>query len=600
MFQYQPGTFVSVLSRNDANWGAYGSLGPKYNGYLLDGLPIDAFVDPMSLDVWALEKGEVHRGPASVMYANYLSMDFAGNQSPLAGTTNLMLKDRIEAPMTRLSLGYGSYETWTGRGYHQDHRGNFHYFLGTGYETSDYTDYGTPDSWLAMIDDPEYEKTKLYFKTTYFFNRDDHKISLFAHHTGHDGDMGRPNRDYDHHYDTINAAYRNAFTETLQTQFKAGYRHYDRRWGEDNYPDNLDLRSHDGVKQQILPIDLTFSMKHMTDSLLTVGADYQAVEYETYSETKGVETIGNDMTASNTGVFAEEKIVQDKWVFRVGGRYNRTAHDYDRIGGSVPDEKDKSWDELLYSAGVRFNAMKTLSLFTNVGTSFQAPSAKSVGGTLKGEDRGVPGKHGQLPNPNLKPESGIGSDFGVDIYPTDRLTCSVRGFFNRIDDAIVENRVSDNPSQSQSVNAGQTKSYGVEMEIKHMLNARLEWFANYTLTETEVTNDVDADQDGSDVPFVPDYTANIGMTAFLPYDLTGSVFLKAVGKYYDSTSLSGRKAFGPYEIVNMTIQKGIWTTAAHRSLLKLELNNLFDEKYEMPWQFMDPGVSVFLRFELQF
>ena len=38
LFRYQPGTFVSVLSRNDANWGSYGGLGPKYSGYLLDGI----------------------------------------------------------------------------------------------------------------------------------------------------------------------------------------------------------------------------------------------------------------------------------------------------------------------------------------------------------------------------------------------------------------------------------------------------------------------------------------------------------------------------------------------------------------------------------
>ena len=48
--QYEPGIFVNVLSRKDANWGSYGGLGTKYNTYLLDGLPIDSFVDPMALD----------------------------------------------------------------------------------------------------------------------------------------------------------------------------------------------------------------------------------------------------------------------------------------------------------------------------------------------------------------------------------------------------------------------------------------------------------------------------------------------------------------------------------------------------------------------
>jgi outer membrane receptor for ferric coprogen and ferric-rhodotorulic acid len=86
--QYQPGVAVTVLSRNDANWGSYGGLGPNYNSYLLDCLPVDAFVNTMSLDPWAFQSIEMYQGPASVLYSNYLSMDFAGVQAPLAGTTN--------------------------------------------------------------------------------------------------------------------------------------------------------------------------------------------------------------------------------------------------------------------------------------------------------------------------------------------------------------------------------------------------------------------------------------------------------------------------------------------------------------------------------
>ena len=70
LLTYQPGTFVNVLSRNDANWGSYGGLGPKYNTYLLDGIPIDSFVEGMSIDPWVLDRVEVQRGPAATMYSN--------------------------------------------------------------------------------------------------------------------------------------------------------------------------------------------------------------------------------------------------------------------------------------------------------------------------------------------------------------------------------------------------------------------------------------------------------------------------------------------------------------------------------------------------
>jgi outer membrane receptor protein involved in Fe transport len=114
--QYEPGIFVNVLSRNDANWGSCGWLGPKYNTYLLDGLPIDAFVDPMNLDPWVLARIETQKGPASVLYPNYLSQDFAGNQSPLAGTTNFILKERTNESQTRgiirCRLLQHVYRTW--------------------------------------------------------------------------------------------------------------------------------------------------------------------------------------------------------------------------------------------------------------------------------------------------------------------------------------------------------------------------------------------------------------------------------------------------------------------------------------------------------
>jgi hypothetical protein len=64
LLRYEPGVFILPLSRNDANWGSYGGQGPKYNVHLLDGLPVDSFVDDMSLDAWAFERVESHRGPA--------------------------------------------------------------------------------------------------------------------------------------------------------------------------------------------------------------------------------------------------------------------------------------------------------------------------------------------------------------------------------------------------------------------------------------------------------------------------------------------------------------------------------------------------------
>lgn len=597
-FKYLPGNFVNPLSRNDANWGAYGGLGPKYNGYLLDGLPIDSFVDTMSLDAIYLDHAELHRGPASVLYSNYMTMDFAGNQAPLAGISNLITKERINSPMTSMSLGYGSWNTLFAKLYHEGSKGDFHYFLGGAYEQSDYTNYGTIPSWLNMIDDPQYKKTKLFFKTTYFISPDS-KVSVFAHHTQQTGDVGRPNRGFGHQYDLINTVYENRLNKDLNMQFKLGYRYYDRTWQEDNFP-VLSLREKDGVRQNIVPADLAFSYRHGANSILTVGSDLQFAKYETFAEVDGVRSKGNDVTATNYGLYIQEKAVLGDWVLRSGGRLNYTKHNYDLISGVVPSEKDKSWSRFLWSAGARYNVTKAIGLYANAGSSFLVPSAKSVGGTLKSSDLGVPGKNGQLPSAGLTPEKGLGLDIGGDFWVANNLRLGLRGFYHVIDDAIVENVVNTTPSQSQSINAGKSYAYGVEVELNQMISRSVSWFVNGTFTNTAVKNKIDLDQDGSDIPFVPNLMANIGLTAKLPYDISVSPYYQYTGAYFDSTSKSGRREFGKYGVVNVNAQKLLFENASYRANLSFDLNNLFNNKYEMPWQFQDPGFNALAKVELTF
>lgn len=601
VLMYQPGSAVSVLSKNDANWGSYGGIGPKYNTYLLNGLPIDSFTDTQSLDIWAFERIEIQRGPASVMYPNYLSMDFAGNQSPLAGTSNLILREKIDSPMTRLAAVYGSYNTCNARFYHQNHSGKFHYFMGGMHEQSDYKNYGSDNSWLNMVDRPEYEKTKLYIGTTAFL--DDartHKLSLFAHRNWHSGDAGRPNRDFNHEYTTVNAGYTLPVAEKGMAQIKLGFRDYDRRWEEDNYPENLSLASENGVKQKILPADITFSFEHLNGSLLTFGADAQFASYETYSEVSS-KTVGNDSDSSQYGIFVQEELSFGDFLFRLGGRYNYVKHDIDLLSGAAPGQDSESWSKFLWNAGLRYTPFSTLSLYSNIGASFMAPGLKSVGGTLKLSDKGIAGKDGQLPNPDLKAETGLGTDIGVNYEMMPGLNFGIRGFFNKIDDAIVENRVSESPSQSQSVNAGNTSAYGAEIEARQMFASKgMEIFANYTYTETEIENDLDKDQDGAEVPFVPQHQGNIGLILNLPQDVMISAYLHLAGEIYDSSSKSGRKKFDAYETLNLKAKKMLCRDKNYQLDLFADLYNLTDNEFEMPWQFQDPGFSATVGIEAKF
>ena len=586
LLSYTSGQFVNVLSRNDANWGSYAGLGPKYNSYLLDGVPIDSFVDAMSLDPWAIERIEAHKGPASVMYSNYLSMDFAGNESPLAGTTNLILKDRIDKPLSRVQAGYGSYGTLNGRAYHQGRQDNLSYFFGVSDEHSGYTQYGAPNSWLQTVDAANYDKLKGYGKLSYAFDRDDHTLSIFAHGTRHNGDAGRPNRDFDNRYSTVNLGYNNQLSKSLNVQFKAGNRNYERLIGEDNYPTALTSNGHGVTRQRIKPMDLTLNYQHSEGALLTAGMDRQSVTYttETINPT-GAVTPQNDAYASSRGIYVQEKMQLGDWVLRGGLRRNTIDHHYNLLGGNVPATSNAYWSKDIWSLGLRYNVSTALSLYANAGSGFMPPTAKQIGGTTTSGA-------GQLANPALTPENGIGEDAGVDWQPDEQTRLGMRGFFNKVSSAIVDNVVSIAPSQALATNAGSASANGLELDFDRSVSTDMSWFANLTLSRTRVDNPSNADQDGTEIPFAPDRVANLGLHIRFANEMQVSSFFHWVGTYWDSTSRSSRLSCGNYGILNMRIRKEVLHDSDYSINTFIDLNNLTNRRFDMPWGFRDPGFNA--------
>ena len=596
LLSYSPGNFANVLSRNDANWGSSGGLPHHYKGYMLDGLPIDGFVDLQSLDSWAFQRVEDQRGSASVLYPTYLAMDFNGNQTPLAGTANFILKERVRSTRTSASVYGGSYNTVGGRFFHQRAAGNLHMFFGGHHEDSDYTDYGTEGSWLNMIDNPEYEKTKLYLRGTYYLDDKGQRASLYAHRTWHTGDAGRPNRDFGHTYTTLNAAYTNPISDRITAQAKAGYRDFVRRWEEDHFArdddgmvitESLALRREDGVDQSVLPADLSLSIITRESDVLTVGADYQMVSYETSNEADQPKP-GNDGTATSFGLYAQEEFHWNSIILRAGARYTAIAQDVDLLQGAPPGQDNQSWNKLLYSAGARYNQSEDLSVYTNFGTSFRAPSLKSVGGTIPVGSK----DSGHLPNPDLEPESGTSIDLGVNYRPMEGLQVGLRGFNIVIDDQIAQIQVEGTDNQAQNINAGQTTTNGAELEVTHRLGDMVEWFGTYTYTSAEVTdNPTDRSKEGAKMNFVPENAIGIGAHLNLAQDLRATITAQSYSGIYAGIG-KDEKALDGYVLVNARVQYGVSTRDGYNLTLFLEPYNLTNQTFEMPWGFQDPGFST--------
>ncbi|MFA5195235.1 MAG: TonB-dependent receptor, partial [Bacteroidales bacterium] len=251
----------------------------------------------------------------------------------------------------------------------------------------------------------------------------------------------------------------------------------------------------------------------------------------------------------------------------------------------------QSWNRFLWNAGIKYNSKIGICPFVNAGSSFMAPGLKSIGGTILLADQGVPGMNGQLPNPDLKPESGLGIDAGIDFRIKESGMFTIRGFLNEVDDAIIDNVVSQDPSQTQSINAGKTTSKGLEFSLNYKFSEMIEAFANFTLLDTKITNKIDTTQDGAQIPFVPDKVTNLGFSLNLPYRIKAVAYVHVAGKMYDSSNKYGRAAFTAHETVNVHVSKDFKFGKKVFLSCFLNLYNITNNKYLMPWQFQDPGFS---------
>jgi iron complex outermembrane recepter protein len=589
-----PGASVSVLSRNDANWGTYGGIGPKYSTYMLNGLPIDAFIDPMSLDLNAIDHIEVQRGPSSVLYPNYLSQDFAGNQSPLAGTVNLVLKEKITQPKTMAQTSYGTYNTLNGQVYHQNQIGLLNYFCGTSYEMSDYTNYGTDGSWLNMKKDPEYKKTKFYAGLTLFMDKSENqKLTLFYQKTFHSGDVGRVYRGFDYQYSTFNASYSATLTDKIQLQSHLGIRSYNRNWQESNYGVIDTLKSQNNVNQNIVPADISLSWIQSKKGSLSIGADYQAATYETWSDPLvGYHIYGNKASAIQGGAYAQEELDPIKGLkMRAGIRYAYIKNNVEIVNSGAPGDNSVFWKKALWSAGLRYSIKEKIAFYINGGSSFAVPSIKSSCGTILLSDLGIIGHNGQLPSPGLKPETGLGFDIGIEGLLPAHVKFGIRAFSINLKDAIVDNVVSHNPSQTQSFNAGSSTSNGGEIELNQKINTHVSWFTNFTYMVSKIKNNVDSTQNNIEIPFSPNAIVNIGLSYYSLFGFTFVPSLNFNSGFYDGTVKAERKKFTPGFVINAYVSQRITKTETYVVECFTQLYNITNNDYEMPWQFKNTGFS---------
>ncbi|WP_231848274.1 TonB-dependent receptor [Gloeobacter violaceus] len=212
------------------------------------------------------------------------------------------------------------------------------------------------------------------------------------------------------------------------------------------------------IEGQRFEVQSTYNVQLSPGQILSVGANFVQdriyVQTNTDRDDFNVLTVSyQDVATSRTSIFIVDDIsFSDLLKTNFGVRYTYS---------------DQFGQILTPAAGVRVNLANNLSLRGNYSQVFNAPSLNNLYIST-----GTYGQNTGIPNPNLKPETGITFDVGVDYSPLRNLFVKLTYFSTYVDNTF-QRRIFLNPNFTpgsttesiiidQTINLGSRRGNGIE------------------------------------------------------------------------------------------------------------------------------------------
>ncbi len=206
-----------------------------------------------------------------------------------------------------------------------------------------------------------------------------------------------------------------------------------------------------------------------------------------------------------------------------------------------------------------------------IGTGYRAPSLFE--------------RFSSFGDPNLKPETSISYELGVERTLGDLGYLRATFFYTEIDDLI------DFDGAATACNSGfgcynqvsgKTKSRGVELSGEYAINPSLSIYGAYTFTSAKT--------DGERLTRTPKHDTVLGLSAQFSDRLSGYFDARHVANVKPSPFAPPDNKVGDYTVVGA----GLSYTVSDRAELYLRVENLFDEDYETAGGFNQPGRAAYV------
>lgn len=320
------------------------------------------------------------------------------------------------------------------------------------------------------------------------------------------------------------------------------------------------------------------------DHTLLMGVDYQQMRNDVNAQFGSASNLsatnpqyGNDLVTPfdspyqhlnkqrQTGLYAQDQMEWDRWVLTLGGRYDYAMTSvYDRVASSLDRQNDQAFT---WRGGLNYVFDNGIAPYFSYSEAFIPNS----GSTFEGQA--------------FDPSRAKQYEAGVKYVPKDRPIVMTAAVYQL---TKTKNLTADPDTVNHpfaSIQSGEIRSRGVELEAKAALNANINMTASYTYTDAEYTEDTTLK--GRTPVQVPKHMATLwGDYTFHETALSG-VTLGAGVRYIGeskglySTGDNNNQNFdvAGYTTVDAALKYDLGRFGLPGSSVGVNINNLFDREY---------------------
>jgi len=526
---------ASVDIRGFGGDNPHGKVLVLVNGRKLN-RPDMAVINWAQIPMQAVERIEVVRGPNSVLYGDHA----------VGGVINIITRDGAEIPETSLQASAGSYAAYDQNVVTSGKLNGLGYVATAGHQSGDgYRDRSAYDtsSGSLRLSGAINERVSAYAEGSVVKEKHELPGALTNLVTQNRRQSTKPADEADETYYAFNTGIKVVPTDELVFDLDGGISSKDLKADMASYwiPSYYNYKINSFTLSP--KVTLLTPVANM-DNEFILGSD---LARETLA-TKKFNDQSRTLLATDTkvtkdligGYVADTLSLTDKLLLSGGVRLeqNKVNAHHENGAGVMQYDDSQARTEKAWQTALNWMPSDTVKLFTSVKSTYRYPFI----------DEQAIYSGGYWPdvfNKDLKPETGINYETGVEITPTTNLVLQATAFHTDMKNEIAA-------GAGKNENLDETTHRGIELHAGYK-NEAFAIDGYYTWLQSEFTAGVN---NGNEIPWVPQNKLDVNLALFLTDALTFSTHMSYVGSMYQSgdNANTGSDKQSDYTIVDLLLE----------------------------------------------